>query len=88
MTITRASITRVRNVRTQLFVWFLIIMNIIWGASVVSIAHPQVLMANPDTTKPLPSLEEIYRSLARHCAGMAEAYKQLQKVEEAKRTQH
>jgi hypothetical protein len=43
-------------------------------------------MAKPDTAKSQPSLEEIYRSLARHCAGMAEAYKQLQKVEEDKRT--
>lgn len=42
-------------------------------------------MAKPDTATP-PSLEEIYRALARHCAGMAEAYKQLQKYEEAKRT--
>ncbi|MDH3279912.1 MAG: hypothetical protein OEQ18_02140 [Gammaproteobacteria bacterium] len=43
-------------------------------------------MANPTPTKPPPSLEEIYRSLARHCAGMAEAYKQLQKHEETQRT--
>lgn len=44
-------------------------------------------MGKPDTVKPQPSLEEIYRALARHCAGMAEACKQLQKYEEAKRTQ-
>lgn len=62
-------------------------MDIIWGATAISIAQKKVSMANQDAMKPQPSLEEIYRSLARHCAGMAEAYKQLQKHEEAKRTQ-